>query len=133
MQTRLPTFSPRWLAALALAGVLTGCAHTPGSNARSGDQWHSTTTQNSQIPANVQAFLRKGTEQSTAVFEQTPWGGQAELRIESRYFAGSGRECVRLHVAPAGGSSKTAIACNQNNQWVSVRPVTQLLNIQGKG
>jgi len=133
MHTRCLPKTPRWLIALGLAGLLTGCASTADQYDRSADQWHSTASENGQIPQNIQAFLHKGAEQSNAVFEQTPWGEQAELRIESRYFAGSGRQCVRLHVAPAGEPGQTAIACQHNRQWVSVRPVTEMLNVQEKG
>ena len=133
MHTRFFPKTPSWLMAMAMAGLLTGCASTAGQNHRSAQQWHSTTNENGHIPQNIQTFLSEGAEQSAAVFKQTPWGKQAELRIESRYFAGSGRQCVRLNVAPVGESPKTAIACNQNRQWVSVRPVTQLVNIQEKG
>ncbi|NWO04306.1 MAG: hypothetical protein HLX50_00950 [Alteromonadaceae bacterium] len=132
MNTGFPK-TPRWLAALAVAGLLAGCASTAQQQTTPAEQWHSTTSESSQLPQNIQAFLQQAPEQGTAVFEQSPWGKQAELRIESRYFAGSGRECVRLHVAPASKRGQAAIACKQNSQWVPVRPVTQLLNNRDRG
>jgi len=128
--------TPRWLAALACAGVLSGCAQMP--NAQPTSQWQSPSIISSSIQPELQQFLgQAGAQnaggpggQSTAMFAQTPWGKQAEVTIQSRYYAGSGRQCLRLLVAPAALGARIAIACQQNDQWVPVRPVTQLLNAQ---
>jgi hypothetical protein len=128
--------TPRWLAVLACAGVLTGCAQMP--NAQPTSQWQSTDAIFSSIQPELQQFLgQAGAQnagapggQSTAMFAQTPWGKQAEVTIQNRYYAGSGRQCLRLQVAPAASGARIAIACQQNDQWVPVRPVTQLLNAQ---
>ena len=119
---------PRWLAALACAGVLTGCAQMP--SAQPASQWQSPDIIPSSIQPELQQFLRDANEQNVAIFDQTPWGKQAEVTIQNRYYAGSGRQCLRLQVAPAALGARIAIACQQNDQWVPVRPVTQLLNAQ---
>jgi len=139
MHIRCINITPRWLAALACAGMLTGCAQMP--NAQPTSQWQSTDAISSRIQPELQRFLRQASaqnagapagsgEQSTAMFAQTPWGKQTEVTIQSRYYAGSGRQCLRLLVAPAALGARIAIACQQNDQWVPVRPVTQLLNAQ---
>ena len=139
MHIRCINITPRWLAALACAGMLTGCAQMPSAQPTS--QWQSTDALFSSIQPELQQFLGQAGaqnagapggpgEQSTAMFEQTPWGKQTEVTIQSRYYAGSGRQCLRLLVAPAAAGARIAIACQQNDQWVPVRPVTQLLNAQ---
>jgi hypothetical protein len=136
MHIRCINITPRWLAALACAGMLTGCAQTPSAQPTS--QWQSTDAIFSSIQPELQQFLGQASEQnagapgqqSTAMFAQTPWGKQTEVTIQSRYYAGSGRQCLRLLVAPAASGARIAIACQQNDQWVPVRPVTQLLNAQ---
>jgi len=136
MHIRCINITPRWLAALACAGMLTGCAQMPSAQPTS--QWQSTDAIFSSIQPELQQFLGQAGaqnaggpgEQSTAMFAQTPWGKQTEVTIQSRYYAGSGRQCLRLLVAPAASGTRIAIACQQNDQWVPVRPVTQLLNAQ---
>ena len=136
MHIRCINITPRWLAALACAGMLTGCAQAPSAQPTS--QWQSTDVISNSIQPELQQFLGQASEQnaeapgeqSTAMFEHTPWGKQTEVTIQSRYYAGSGRQCLRLLVAPAALGARIAIACQQNDQWVPVRPVTQLLNAQ---
>jgi hypothetical protein len=98
--------------------------------AQSTSQWQSADAWPGNLSPELQQFLQKASERSTRLFEQTPWGKQTEVTIQSRYYAGSGRQCLRLLVAPAAAGARIAIACQQNDQWVPVRPVTQLLNAQ---
>jgi hypothetical protein len=132
MQTRCFKNVPRVILAIAFASVVSACAHTPG--ARSSNQWQSTAAVSSSMQPELQQFLQNASGQSTDFFELTPWGENAEVTVQSRYYAGSGRECLRLQVTPETNSiratnSQIAIACKQNNrQWVAVRPVAQLLN-----
>jgi hypothetical protein len=126
MQSRCFNITSRLLAALACVGVLAGCAQ---SGSVSQAQWQApATTSAAAMAPELHQFLSNATAQSTAFFEQTPWGHQAEVLVHERYFSGSGRECLRLQVTPAAVPTQVAIACGQNGQWVSVRPVTQLLN-----
>jgi hypothetical protein len=128
MQTRLLNQTHRWLLALAGVGLLAGCAQLP--QAQPDNQWQATESDSQGLPQPVQQFLDGATEQSTQAFDESPWGKQAEVTVQQHYFAGSGRPCVRLKVSTAQARSETAIACHQNDQWVSVRPVTQLVNAQ---
>jgi hypothetical protein len=127
MQNRYFTSFPRLLTMLACVGSLAGCVQP--ANLQPQTQWQSTAkTSAEQISPELKQFLQTAGDQSTAFFEQTPWGHQTEVTVQSRYYAGSGRECLRLQVTPAAVPTQVAIACDQNGQWVSVRPVTQLLN-----
>lgn len=127
MQTPFFTTTSRFLATLVCVGALAGCATSSDPSA---NQWHSQAPESSYLSAELQQFFNNSAEQASAYFDQTPWGNHADVIVQSQYFAGSGRECLRLQVIPAAQTAKTAIACQQNSQWVSVRPVTQLLNAQ---
>ena len=125
MQSRYFTTIPRLLASLVCVGTLAGCVQPANLQ----PQWQSANTTSAKLVSpELDQFLSNATAQSTAFFEQTPWGHQAEVLVQERYFSGSGHDCLRLQVTPAAVPTQVAIACDQNGQWVSVRPVTQLLN-----
>lgn len=120
---------PRAFSAALCVVLLAGC--TPIQQMQPSSRFNDASAQNTGIAqTDLIAFLGDAAEQSAAFFEQTPWGNQAEVTLLSRYFSGTGRECVRLKVVPAAVEAKPAIACRENTTWVPVRPVTQLLNAQ---
>lgn len=128
MQTPFFTTTSRFLATLVCVGALAGCAQT--SPVSSGSQWQSPATAANALSPELQQFFNNSAEQASAYFDHTPWGSHADVIVQSQYYAGSGRDCLRLQVIPAAQTTKIAIACKQDSQWVSVRPVTQLLNAQ---
>lgn len=119
----------RLLAAVCFTALgMSGCAQLQSTGSH--NNWVSAGQKATDVDPELHQFLQNAAELSSAFFEQTPWGNQAEVTLQSRYFSGSGRECVRLQVVPAAVEAKPAVACQQKGQWVSVRPVTQLLNAQ---
>ncbi|SEG55177.1 DVU3141 family protein [Marinobacterium lutimaris] len=128
MQTPFFSSKSRLLAALFCVGSLAGCAQT--STVPSGSHWQAEAAEPNYLNPELQQFFNNSAEQASAYFDQTPWGSHADVIVQSQYYAGSGRECLRLQVIPAAQSARVAIACQQNNQWVAVRPVTQLLKAQ---
>ncbi len=128
MQTPFFTSASRVLTTLVCVGALAGCAQS--STVPSGTQWQSAAENPNYLSPELQQFFNNSAEQASAFFGQTPWGNQVDVIVESQYYAGSGRDCLRLQVIPSAQAAKTAITCQENNQWVAVRPVTQLLNAQ---
>ncbi|WP_432697888.1 DVU3141 family protein [Marinobacterium sp. YM272] len=128
MQTPFFSSTSRLLTALVCAGALAGCAQS--TTVPSGTQWQAAADNTTYLSPELQQFFNNSAEQASAYFDQTPWGNHADVIVQRQYYAGSGRECLGLQVLPAAQAAKTAIACQQNNQWVPVRPVTELLSAQ---
>lgn len=76
------------------------------------------------LDAALAAFLAQAPVGAVQVAADSPWGSQAEITVEDRYLAASGRDCRRLRVASAGaGAPIRAIACQSAQGWDARRLV----------
>lgn len=49
------------------------------------------------------------------VIAHSPWGDNAQIRVTDRYFAASGRTCLKLSV---NTQYRPAVVCQYNENWV---------------
>ncbi|WP_189443137.1 DVU3141 family protein, partial [Salinicola rhizosphaerae] len=83
------------------------------------------------VSASLGAFLDNAATGSTTTLQQTPWGANVSVQVRERYFAASGRSCIRLdvarNVAPASLPSGE-IACQVSGKgWYAQRLVTEII------
>lgn len=126
MRNHYLKINSRLLAVSVCLGLLAGCAHQ--ASAPTETQWASNPNSYLALGQDMQSFLAGAQIQSVAYFAQSPWGEQIDVTVQDRYFSGSGRECLRLELKPQAMTTRIALVCEQNGQWTSVRPVTQMLN-----
>lgn len=112
--------------ALAAALLLAGCAQSPfNSSAQEQDYILSGDSAKPIQSDTLNGFLDQSPGNSAVTAAQSPWGRNAEVVAEARYFAASGRECRKLRIVTASQQTRRALVCRGDNSWVEQRLVTQ--------
>ena len=119
--------TPRWLAVLACAGMLAGCASYPSD---SGQQEAQYVLSNDAVTLlqnpSLNDFLSKAPAGAVLSLTQSPWGDDVEIVTDAAYLAASGRECRKLQViGVASNTARPALVCKTPNGWANQRVVAQ--------
>ncbi|WP_110648381.1 DVU3141 family protein [Salinicola peritrichatus] len=116
-------------ACVALAVALAGCA-VPARQ-QLGDTASVAMNDATRVGPQLAAFLDNATTGSVATLASTPWGANVSVHARERYFAASGRQCVRLdvtrNVAPASLPSGEVACLVTGSGWYAQRLVTEII------
>lgn len=110
-----------WPTAIVLLSsvLLTGCAQMP--TVMQGAEQRTAQAENGlAVSEELAEFLAQAPEQGVEFFSQTPWGADKEIHIQQRYFAASGRDCVKLAVDT---QQEIQRVCQSGQGWQQVSPV----------
>lgn len=117
------------VACLAFAVTITGCAistRQPSADA-SGVAMRDAT----RVGAQLAMFLDNATTGNVATLANSPWGSNVSVHVRERYFAASGRQCMRLDVtrstAPASLPSGEVTCLVAGDGWYAQRLVTEII------
>lgn len=117
-----------WLAVL-LTAALSGCAASSYQHADDGAAVPMSGA--TPVGASLSAFLDNAATGSVSTLAQTPWGPDVSVHARERYFAASGRRCMRLDVsrnrAPASLPIGEIACLIPGKGWYSQRLVTEII------
>lgn len=104
----------------AIAAVLSGCAATKTTSG----YYQPRVPSVKFVSVPVASQLAASSAGQQLMLDSSPLGNNISATVVERYFAASGRDCVRL--APESASGQPLIACRQNdNQWFWNRSFSQ--------
>lgn len=106
---------------VATAVLLSGCVSTQQTSA---SPYHDYSALN-YLPGNLSQQLNGAQAGSELHTEQSPWGASASILIVERYFAASGRQCLKLRV---NGGTSLHTACRYEQQWVLTPELVPTVN-----
>ncbi|WP_189479249.1 DVU3141 family protein [Alishewanella tabrizica] len=120
----MPNFKPRslWRVA-AVVGVtlfVSGCVTTQQITP---SPYHDYSNLN-YLPAEISNQLQNANVGQQFVAASSPWGNNATVYVQERYFSASGRTCLKLSIAASNVSAdnsaaaNNAVACQYQQLWV---------------
>lgn len=111
----MPNIKPcsHWLlaAVVGVAALSSGCALTQQAST---SPYHDYSNLN-YLPETLSQQLQTASAGQQFVATESPWGGNASIYVQERYFSASGRTCVKLSI---NASQNNVIACQYQQQWV---------------
>ena len=114
-------YSPWHFALVVGVAVLSaGCATTQSAST---SPYHDYSNLN-YLPAELSNQLQNANVGQQFVAASSPWGNNATVFVQERYFSASGRTCLKLSIAASNVSvdnspaANTAVACQYQQQWV---------------
>ena len=116
------------LTGVAMAVVASACSTTPRhENSAEYYEWAFTQARLVDLPSSVFAALEDGRQGDVIAIGDTQWGSNSELQVSERYFAASGRPCLRGRVVGSNrANSEQVVVCRYSaERWVISRAVAE--------
>jgi hypothetical protein len=105
--------------AIALAS-LAGCATTfPGGVSPTNDQqaWSYHGSRVTFLPEEASAAMADATAGAVVKVGQTPWGENTSVTVIHRFFAASGRECMKARVSGTSANQLVNLCHYESGAW----------------
>jgi len=126
----------RLTATVLMLSALAGCAIQGGPRGEGEARNIATMRGGNPAGPELSQFLEQATPGSAIRLQQSLWGASAEVVVAARYYAASGRPCLRLNVAlqrVSTGLTENRLACRVEGQgWFTQRLVTDALESSGR-
>ncbi|MCC5450303.1 hypothetical protein LMJ53_00955 [Rheinheimera sp. UJ51] len=123
----MPNFQPRlhgqFAALFCVAALSAGCVSTQQATS---SPYHDYSNLN-LLPSYVSMALQSARVGQQLSLSESPWGGNARLQVLDRYFAASGRNCLKFTV---NEEPSVITACQYELQW-AVNPEIMSPRSQG--
>ncbi|MFL1455774.1 DVU3141 family protein [Marinobacter sp. GN3S48] len=106
--------------------AFSGCASYPGgiSPEDSFQTWTSRGSTVTYLPTDITPMLEKASVGENIVLGDTPWGKQARLTVNNRYFAASGKRCLGATLEASQGQERLVNVCrHKNDLWGATKSI----------
>jgi hypothetical protein len=103
--------------------LISGCANTSQQTNHS----FANDTNLQFLATSFAAQIERSMVGTSFTVSESPWGASTQVKVIERYFAASGRTCVKLNVSDKG---LVRVVCQYGQQW-ALNPELPQMNAQG--